>query len=60
MQDTSKYNIFGRGPLGRGGLTWLASLARLKSVSRLAISWFRQPTYRLKPVSWLTAPTDYL
>ena len=40
-------------PLGRGGLIWLASLAWLRSASRLSISWFFQPTYRLKSVSWL-------
>ena len=50
--------VVGRGPLGRLGLIWLASLAWFKSARRLAMRWLRQPTWRLKLVinSWLTAP----
>ena len=55
MRDT--FFKIGRDLLGRGGLIWLASLASLQ-FCRLTISWFRQPTYRLKSVSWLTARTD--
>ena len=36
----------------------LASLARLESAGRLAISRHRQSTWRLESASRLTAPTD--
>ena len=48
-------------PPGRGGLLWLASLAWLKSASRLTIRCLHLPACRLKSVSRLTAHlTDYL
>ena len=47
-------------PPGQEVLIRLASLAWLKSASRLTVSWLRQPTYRLKSVSRLTAPTGWL
>ena len=34
-----------RGPLGWGGLIWLASFAGLESASRLASSWLVQPIF---------------
>ena len=43
--------FLGGAPFGREGLIWFASPAWLKSASRLVISWLRQPTCRLKPVS---------
>ena len=55
----------GGGPLGLGGLIWLASLASTRSASRLAILWsvsrlaislFRPPTCQPWSVSQLTAP----
>ena len=46
-------SFLGEAPLGRGELICLALLTWLESASRLAISWVRQPTCRLKPVSWL-------
>ena len=56
MRDA--FFVIGRGPFGRGKLSWLASLAWLKSASRPAISWLHPPTFRLKSVSWLAALTD--
>ena len=56
MQHT--FFLFGRDHLGRGGPIWLASLTSLQSQSGLSISKLRQPTCRLRPVTWPTAPTD--
>ena len=45
---------------GRGGLIGsLRSPDLSRQVGRLAIIWVRQPTYRLKTVSRLTAATEY-
>ena len=48
--------MFGRASVGRGGLV---RLTFLQSTSRPAISGLRQPTCRLKSLSWLTTPNDY-
>lgn len=54
------FSLLGGAPLpGKGYVIWLASFARLKSTSRLAGSWLRLPACRLKPFTWLKAPTDY-
>ena len=56
----SEFFLFLAGPSesAAGGLSWLASLSRLKSASRLTISWFLEPNCRPKSFSWLPAPTD--
>ena len=51
-QVRSTFFLFWAGP-GGDLLIWLTSLPELKPASRLAISCLRQPTCRLKSVSWL-------